>query len=193
MRTLLTGFGPFPGVADNPSGRIAEHFAAAPGQFELVARVLPVSFQRTSALVPDLLGAGDPFHAALLLGVASRAREMRLERFAHNRDGLSHADVDGFVPKAETIADGAPARYETVAALAPLRERLAADGMPVCISEDAGRYVCNHAYFTALHAIHQGGLPTRCLFLHLPPASPTLTIEQQIAAVQTAIEYLSKG
>jgi pyroglutamyl-peptidase len=171
---------------------VAEHFAATTGDREIVARVLPVSFRQTAALVPDLLCGEEPFHVALLLGVAGRAQGLRLERFAHNRLGRSLPDMDGFVPEAETIENNAPARYETPARLALLRDRLAAGGVPVCLSEDAGSYVCNHVYFTALHAIHQRVLPTTCLFLHLPPASPAFTIERQIAAVGTVIEYLSE-
>src|SRR5262245_13813558 len=56
MRTLLTGFGSFGNVVNNPSARIVEHFArtGAPGH-ELTARVLPVSFARAGEAIRDLL------------------------------------------------------------------------------------------------------------------------------------------
>jgi pyroglutamyl-peptidase len=97
------------------------------------------------------------------------------------------------VPAGETILEGAPDLYETPAPLAALRDRLLAEGAAARISDDAGTYVCNHAYFTALHAIAQRALPTRCLFMHLPPASAAFPLQRQITAVETVLGYLSEG
>src|SRR4051794_32502690 len=98
MRTLLTGFGPFREIVDNPSSRIVAHFAqvGAPGH-ELTARVLPVSYDRAAAEVSALLRDG-AFEAALLLGVAARSAGLRLERVARHHDGGHLPDVDGQTP-----------------------------------------------------------------------------------------------
>ena len=36
------------------------------------------------------------------------------------------------------------------------------------MSDDAGGFVCNHAFYTALAEADRRRLPTRCGFLHLP-------------------------
>src|SRR5579871_6726962 len=87
MQTLLTGFGPFGQVVNNPSARIVEHFgrAGAPGH-DLTTRVLPVSYARAGQAVRDLLLAGR-FDAALLLGVAGQESHLRLEQCGRWRSG----------------------------------------------------------------------------------------------------------
>lgn len=190
MRTLLTGFGSFPGVDDNPTARIVEYFAAKDRRGALSTRVLPVSFQDTATLIPEVLRAEGPFDAALLLGVAARDHAFRLERLARNRSDSFTPDVDGCLSGFGAVVQGAPNIYETQAPLDTVKERIQLTGAPIVLSEDAGGYVCNHAYFTALHAIHQMGLPTLCLFLHVPPISTECPLERHIAVVETTLEGL---
>jgi pyroglutamyl-peptidase len=193
MRILLTGFGPFLGISDNPSMHIVEHFAAAPPCPGLTTRVLPVSFQRTAAIVPGLLRDDEPFDAALLLGVAATDPEMRLERFARNRRSTETPDADGFVPASTEILPGAADFYETQVPLDTLLSRLQGKGNPVRISEDAGAYVCNHAYYAALHTVSEAALQTRCLFVHVPRDAPAFPLARQIDAVESVLECLSGG
>jgi len=194
MRTLVTGFGPFLGISDNPSARLARHFAAhgAPGH-NLSVRVLPVSFAWAGLITSRLLEAGR-YDAALLLGVDSRGEgRIRLERYGRNRTRGSAPDVDGRAPGEALIVPGAPDFYETRADPDALSDRLGEEGIPAYVSEDAGGYVCNAIYFSALHAIARTGRSTRCLFVHVPPASPAMPLERQRAAVEVALEYLRSG
>ena len=50
------------------------------------------------------------------------------------------------------------------------------------VSHDAGRFVCNHTYYTVLRYIQRTQLPTRCVFVHVP----LLTMANQEAI---AIEF----
>lgn len=208
MRTLLTGFGPFRNVVDNPSARIVEHFArvGAAGH-ELTARVLPVSFERAAREIRALLRERR-FEAAVLLGVAGRADLLRLEQFARRCDPSRFAgggrplplDVDG--RSAPEPAAGAPDLHPSTVELAPLLRELTAAGLPVRLSDHAGAYVCNHTYYAALQAIAAADLPVRCLFLHVP-ADPltfadaadqlTLPLERQIEAVERVLAWLAAG
>lgn len=190
MRILLTGFGAFPGVVDNPSARVVERLAALFAGKGKEAHVLPVSFARTAALLPDLLVRGEPFDAALLLGLAVRDHAFRLERFARNRHAAATPDLDGFTPCEGPIHEAAPDFYETTAPVSRTLAALQRGGIPARISEDAGGYVCNHVYFTALHALAEAGRPTRCLFLHMPPLSESLPIERHITAARLVLESL---
>jgi pyroglutamyl-peptidase len=201
MRTLLTGFGPFGNILDNPSARIVAHFAAAgaPGH-ELTTRVLPVPYDRAAAEVSALLNQGG-FGAALLLGVASRSAELRLERVARPPGGERLPDVDGRFPSGTSLPPDALSSYAATVALEPIAAALAAVDLPVRLSEDAGSYVCNHLYFAALRTLAVSDLPTRCLFLHVPidPASLSprgaehaMPLEQQILAVTQVLAALRR-
>lgn len=198
MRTLLTGFGPFGKVVDNPSGRIVEHFArsGAPGH-ALTARVLPVSFTLAGEAIRELLRDGR-FGAALLLGVAGKETCLRLERYARRRPA-ERPDVDGSVP---TEGDGLPGAADGYAASVPLealQSTLTGAGLSARLSDDAGDYVCNHTYYAALDTLAAEGIPTRCLFIHVPPdevthgepaGGPCMPLQRQIQAVSLALAWL---
>jgi pyroglutamyl-peptidase len=194
MRTLLTGFGPFLDVSDNPSARLARHFSVhgAPGH-RLTVRVLPVSFGWTGIILPHLIKAGR-YDAALLLGVDSGGGDrIRLERFGRNVTRGNSPDVDGFAPGEAPITPGAPDLFATRVDVGGLLGKLEAEGIVSYLSEDAGGYVCNHVYYTALRAIAEADLPTRCLFLHVPPATPACPLERQQHAVEIALAWLADG
>jgi pyroglutamyl-peptidase len=188
IRTLLTGFGPFRNVVDNPSARIVAHFAraGAPGH-ALTTRVLPVSFAEAGREVGALLTAG-AFDVALLMGVASREPGFRLEQFGRYSD-----------PDADAGARPNPDSYPCHLVLEPIQETLEAAGVPARLSTDAGSYVCDHTYYCGLHAIAEASMATRCLFLHVPadeqtfdspPTGPTMPLDRQIAAVARVLEWL---
>src|SRR5437867_4410294 len=98
MRALLTGFGAFGDVMDNPSARIVAQIAelGVPG-IDLTPCVLPVSFQRSAIEIERLL-VDDRFDLALMLGVAGNESELRIETRALNLDSARIADCDGFQP-----------------------------------------------------------------------------------------------
>jgi pyroglutamyl-peptidase len=184
-RTLLTGFGPFRKVTDNPTSRIVAHFAerGAPGH-ELTTRVLPVSFEEAAAEVCALLHEGR-FDTALLMGVAAGETGMRFERFGRC---------------CVSPVEGEPDRYAATIELEALAEELAAGSIPARISENAGGYVCDHTFHAALHAITAAELATRCLFIHVPAddrtfATPTehpiMPLEEQIRAIERVLERLA--
>jgi pyroglutamyl-peptidase len=199
MRTLLTGFGPFGSTVNNPSARIVEHFThtGAPGH-ALTTRVLPVSFARAEAEVRSLLSTGQ-FDAAVLLGVAGREEHIRLERVGRLR-ATGRTDIDGSGPCPSGRVPGGAESYSATVSMEPLRDELLAAGLPARVSDDAGDYVCNHTYYTALETIAAGGLNTRCLFIHVPPDAatfreavdgPTLPLERQIEAVARVLGWLT--
>ena len=201
MRTLLTGFGSFGHTVNNPSARIVEHFArvGATGH-ELTARVLPVSFGRAEHEIRGLLSSGR-FEAAVLLGVAGREERIRLERFGRLR-ATDRTDVDGSLPANPERVTSVPDCYHATVSLEQLFVELTAAGLPARLSDDAGDYVCNHTYYATLETIAVSSLPTRCLFVHVPPDAetfavpldgPTLPLERQIAAVALILAWLIRG
>lgn len=150
---LLTGFGAFQEVTDNPSARLvcALHGRVIAGH-AVHAEVLPVSYSRGPARAIELALALQPV-AVIGFGVARGRVGVQVERLAYaDAQGL---DVDLACP--DTLAPGAAPRHATLDAHA-LAEHLGAT-----VSDDAGRYVCNAWLFEVPAAL-------RCpaTFVHLP-------------------------
>ena len=166
---LITGFGPFPGMPRNPAEALARHIRAHP-RLRLGSAVPPrVLVMRTAyrSLDADLAPAlAERPAAVLMLGVASRARRLRVEARARNRGSQLHPDASGR-PAARLALDrhGPPARVSPHAAraLATLRRH----GLAVRPSVDAGHYLCNASYFLAL------AQACPVLFVHVPPVART--------------------
>lgn len=206
MQTLLTGFGPFGNVADNPSGRLAEYFAGEEvAGHELTVSVLPTSYARAPQKMRALLEiggrGGKPFDNILMLGVASGSLSWRVERVGRNWNETK-PDVDGYTPTAGVILPGLP---ETLPVTFPVEEivlRLEQAELPVIASDSAGAYLCNCLLYTTLSRLQTSPLPVRAGFLHIPADeqtyAPGLTsgsffpFERHIEAVRVALRVLTE-
>jgi pyroglutamyl-peptidase len=167
-RLLVTGFGPFPGVATNPSAAVARLVAASPRFRRLGAEaqaiVLPTAYASIEDVLAPALAEGN-FDALLMVGVAGRAKTIRVERRAANRANPLAPDVKGKRRTGLALAAGPAHRASAVSAPRALY-RLRRHGLPCRSSQDAGRYLCNATYFSALST------PIPVLFLHIPKPPP---------------------
>jgi pyroglutamyl-peptidase len=167
-RLLVTGFGPFPGVATNPSGRVAALVAGSPRLrrlgIEAQGLVLPTAYAAIEGVLAPALARGG-FAAVLMIGVAGRTREIRVERRAANRASLLSPDASGKRRGSLTLGPG-PAHRSSAVAAPPVLDRLRRHRLPCRVSRDAGRYLCNAVYFAALAE------PVPVLFLHIPKPPP---------------------
>lgn len=171
MRALVTGFGPFPRMPRNPSAGVARAVAASPrlrlAGLDATAFVLTTAY---AALAPELdpLLAQEP-DIVLMIGVAGRSEKVRVETRASARRSTLFPDALGELPhrpRAGAKARSGAARRTRVNAGFALR-CLRLRGLPARLSRDAGRYLCNAAYFRALSR------PGPTLFLHIPkPPTP---------------------
>ena len=80
-----------------------------------------------------------------------------------------------------------------------LLKRLAEAGISARISDYAGAYVCNRAYYAALRTIDEEQLRTGCIFIHLPPDEMTfeelgerqsMPLTEQVEAVRLILDCL---
>lgn len=129
------------------------------------ALVLPTSYAAIHALLLPAVRASTP-DAILLLGVAPRRREVCVERQAANRVSRLFPDASGAVGRQLALAPGRPLRLPSRAPLGTLLRHLRAAGVPARMSRDAGRYLCNAAYFTALDDAGPDRPPVA--FIHVP-------------------------
>ncbi len=165
---LVTGFGEFPGVRDNPSAALMRSLAARRDHFarlgiRLETHVLPVVYAGLAARLCALAADKTP-DAILHFGVAARRKIISVETRARNCRHPGAADAQGERPASgiidaagpETIAVGVPA--------ARIVARLRAAGLAATLSHDAGRYLCNATLYETLRM--RRDVPAG--FIHIP-------------------------
>jgi pyroglutamyl-peptidase len=169
VTALITGFGPFPGAPVNPTETLARRLASHRGprsQTRRIAHVFRTSYAAVETELPELIERHRP-DIVLLLGLAARTGYLRIETRATNSRSLLSADVDGSRPSTTAIDPAAP---PSLHGRAPHRKLMAAarsTGAPARLSHDAGRYLCNFAYWRALEcACGQHGALVQ--FVHVP-------------------------
>jgi pyroglutamyl-peptidase len=168
-RVLITGFGPFPGVRSNPTGRLALALAAVrrPGLENVVriAHVFQTSYAAVERALPALLAEVRP-DVILLFGLATRSPYVRIETRALNRRSALFADVRGCHPRDGAITPRAPIAVRGNAPHQRLAVAVQRAGVPVRLSHNAGAYLCNYVYWRALELT--AGKPL-VQFVHVPP------------------------
>lgn len=164
-RLLLTGFGPFPGAPSNPTAAVVERLVARAdlaGRVEIVGRTLPVTWAAIDGFAATIAATAPD--AVLMLGLARRAREVRVETRARNRALVCAVDADGRRSVSGRLDPAAGALRPVRAPTRAMAAAVAAQGLPVALGADAGAYLCNGLLWRALAC---GTRPTA--FLHLPP------------------------
>jgi pyroglutamyl-peptidase len=197
-RILVTGFGRFPGAPVNPTALLVRRLARlrrpALAGHAIVAHVFPTSYAAVDRQLAKLIAQLQP-DAIVMFGLAGRSDALRVETVARNRTLRVFPDADGSVPKRATIEHGG----ETMRGQAPLAKLAAAiraTGLPVRLSADAGRYVCNYTYWRGLEAAQKPGGPAVVVFVHVPALrgrryvggkSPRPTYAQLLRAAQAIV------
>jgi pyroglutamyl-peptidase len=171
-RILLTAFGPFPGIADNPSARLVEMLAAtgsfAPRDCELHTEILPTEWGAVGTFIPQLLNSLQP-HVTIHFGVSRQARSLRIERSAHNNI-LPRLDAAGVLPARRRIHLDGPTRLDSTVAVPRLAAMLRENGVPANSSAHAGSYLCNFLYYHSLSWAMSRDSMANVLFVHIPVA-----------------------
>lgn len=169
-RVLVTGFGPYPHVPRNPTGHIALALAASPRLRRLAIRVEAHVFETSYATLrtelPALLVRTRP-DVCLHLGLAPRARRIRIELQGENRARMLFPDASGHLPD-RRLTPGGPDRTRLVASAARLAAALRRRGVAMELSRDAGAYLCNALAYWSLSAAWAQRPARPCVFVHLP-------------------------
>jgi pyroglutamyl-peptidase len=182
VEVVVTGFGPFPGQSVNPTAALVTDLLDDP---TIAGAVLPVSWDQAADLAEQLADE-HPEAAIVALGVAAGAQAVRIEQWAHNLDASDRPDVDGEPRSGTPIIVGAPERLGTRLPVQELVEALQDANIPVEVSSDAGRYVCNHLMYELLHRVE---LDRVVGFVHVPDLG-TFTEDQLRSAGRVIVEVL---
>ena len=173
-RTLVTGFGPFWDVQENPSAKLAEALGRP-------YQILDVSYDAIEDFIFHL--DSESFDRLLLLGVAPGRSHLCAELFARNTYGV-RPDVRGNERTGPIQKDQPLLLGTTLFGEEALSEILVSDPH-VRLSLDAGSYLCNFTYFKALVAF-----PSKQVgFLHVP-SFEKIAFEEQLRSVGDVLEAL---
>ena len=205
-RLLVTGFGPFPGVAHNASGAAAralhgQRLRGTSRDFHLTGAVLPVTWGEAWPRLAAAVAACAP-HALIMLGV-SRRPGIEVERLAHNRtsrrpdaagrgpgssaEAQPGVDLVGSDDAEDVLDPFGPPQLATTLPWQPFEVPVSTEGFALGTSLDAGGYLCNFVFYKALR--HLPGIGQRG-FVHLPPGDGPGDARAGLAAVRALAPFL---
>jgi len=168
MRVLLAGFGPFPGAPFNPSAALVQNLARRrrPALDGLIRRahVFATSYAGVDRDMPKLF-AEQP-DIVLVFGLAGRRHQICIETRARNAVSVLFPDASGRRHSTGIIESGGPDALVGRAPFARLLGATRTGKVPARLSRDAGRYLCNYAYWRALERAPKGWPLVQ--FVHIP-------------------------
>ena len=165
LRTLITGFGPFPGAPHNPTmplvARLLRLRRPAFRDVEFLGHIFPVTYKAVDRELPQLLAKHRP-HALLMFGLASRTSYVRVETRARNAVTMLWPDADHTRVRKGSIAGDADAKMFGPHTAKLLRAAVGTS-VDARASRDAGSYLCNYLSWRALEAAsaHRNPRPQR--------------------------------
>lgn len=170
---LITGFGPFPGVPHNVSGRLAEEVGDALRKrftsSRIVTAALPTEWEVAPERISDMICDLKPA-VALHFGVSDQASGFVIETVARNATG--RVDAAGTMPNADYLEPFGPDELATQLPAGRIHARLRRLGLPSRLSRDAGTYLCNAVFYRSVLTQTELGLGGQSGFIHLPVAIP---------------------
>lgn len=173
---LITGFGPFPGAPFNPTGpliaRLARLRRPALADVQIVPHIFPTSYIAVDQELPKLIARHKP-RVILMFGLAPRAKSLRIETRARNALALL-PDVSGQSLRRDSILNGGPPALIVPAQTRHLLAAARAARVPVVLSHDAGRYLCNYLCWRAAEAVGKDHGPQVAAFVHVPIITRTV-------------------
>jgi pyroglutamyl-peptidase len=180
---LVTGFGAFPGAPVNPTEALVSALRRAPPLpgLGLELKLLPVVWAEAPALLRHFIAEAKP-DAVVMFGLAGRSRTVRIEVLAVNRTHPTALDAEGALAASDRLDPAGPDSLRARCDAAALRRAVAALGVPVRLSRDAGTYLCNAALWTALAATEE---TVPVALVHVPPAERLA--EERLVAVARAV------
>ena len=215
---VVTGFGPFGGVEENPSTVIVRKIGSylrsqdethSKNETSVAGQIRECLILETSARAVDEAleriqndyCCSDSSKILLLhLGVG-RSEGFRLESCAYNEATFRIPDIKGYQPKEQAIVSLDPVghSYPTSLDLEALQKQMDEDfpNISTVISIDPGRFVCNYVYCKSLEVaniVNNTSTSSSCcesLFLHVPHFA-IIPEDEQLAYVACLIRNLAK-
>lgn len=187
---LVTGFPPFAGVPVNPSQMVVDAIQLGLLTIEgvdLRTELLPVEYAGVEQAFDQSLENFQP-QTVVSFGVGRHSSTLRCERVAVNLDDAQIPDNAGEVRQAQQIIANGPETLTSLHDLEMLVSRLHDCSIPAEISENAGRFVCNHLAYYGSYRQRQIEKPFDFLFIHVPTFQNGFELEQTLEGIEVIIE-----
>ena len=157
-KILITAFEPFGGKDRNASAEVLGMLPAEIAGYSVQKKLLPVIFGKAAEQI--LRETAD---AVFMLGEAGGRQAVTPEIRAVNRRDARIPDNEDNRPAGEPIVPGGPEVCYTHVPVRRISARLREEGFPAEVSEDAGTFVCNDTFYTAVLR-----LQVPAVFIHCP-------------------------
>uniref|UniRef100_A0A8D2ZJQ2 Pyroglutamyl-peptidase I like n=1 Tax=Scophthalmus maximus TaxID=52904 RepID=A0A8D2ZJQ2_SCOMX len=179
-------FGPFRQFLVNPSWRAAQglKLIGLGERIDVCIKELPVSYVQTQRVIAEIWQTLHP-KFVVHLGIARGSSVVTLEQTGKNR-GYRDKDVRGHCPVSHCCVDEAPEELCSVIDMRAVSKQLKEEaGMDVVYSRDAGRYLCDFAYYCSLY--HGQG---RAALIHIPTSGGLASADRLVPLLQTLIRTM---
>ncbi len=103
-----------------------------------------------------------------LFGVALERNCINIERFALNFDDSGKKDSNGSIRKNCLIVEDGKTAYMSQFQIEELLNLIKRNGLTGRISNNAGCYLCNHAFYYSFYLSEKLGIRSKTCFIHLP-------------------------
>ena len=175
INVLITGFGLFPGMPDNPSAALVKSFLASEKspqksqqrKYKLYGGILPTEFSAGIRKFDALMKSVQP-DIVICFGVAARRRIISLETTARNKVGLKLKDAAGHKHKSSKINRKSQRAYTSTLPLRKINNALKNNDIRARLSDNAGSYLCNFIFFRLMEGIYSGKYTCTGGFIHIP-------------------------
>ncbi len=167
VKTLITGFEPFDGAEINPSWMAAKALPERMPDFNIIAVLLPVEFNKSFEILEKAIAEHEP-DLVICTGLASNRSEICVERVAINIDDANIPDNSGNQPADQIIDYAAANAYFSNLPLKEIIRKVGEAGIKARISDSAGTFVCNHLMFRLMNLIYCSRPSLMGGFIHVP-------------------------
>ncbi|XP_039347718.1 pyroglutamyl-peptidase 1-like protein [Mauremys reevesii] len=185
---VVTGFGPFRQHLINSSWEAVKEMSklGLGENIDLHIMQLPVAYQKAKDLICKIWGTLQPL-LTVHIGLASSSKAIIILEQCGKNKGYKEMDVCGFCPEDGCCLLDGPEKIESTINMKTLWKNISVEGIDVVYSRDAGRYICDYAYYTSLY--YGNG---KAAFIHVPPLSKLVTADFLGKALQIIILEMLK-
>ncbi|CAI2547359.1 Pyrrolidone-carboxylate peptidase [Apilactobacillus kunkeei] len=197
MKILITGFEPFNGSEKNSSMSVLDALPNKLNDNIIIKKLLPTEFKKSAVVLNKTIEQFNP-DVVICLGEAAGRKEITPETIAFNEDHTTVPDNSGYKPEHEFIHQQGEEYYYVNLQVTELVNALKEAGIPSHLSDNAGRYVCNHIMYECQYLIRNKYPNMKACFIHLPSnyaykkEMPTLDLNTEISGINIVISTINK-
>lgn len=200
MKLLLTGFDPFGKDDINPSFEAVKKMPDKIEGIDILKLEIPTIFNKCAEIIHQQIVETKP-DIILCIGQAGGRYAITPERIAINLDDARIADNAGQKPVDRKIKNDGQTAYFSQLPIKKMSKAIISSGLPSCVSNSAGTFVCNHIMYQVQYMIDKEFNNIKAGFIHIPflpsqiinrPNMPCLSLEDDVRGLTAAIKAITQ-